>query len=87
MSVHPESRDFTNPGAYKRAVVSASSFDQMVEALPVVARSIRGFPGSQTMGASQQGSQVCSHGSFERFRIRGGLIRGSRRTGSSPNIP
>jgi hypothetical protein len=33
MSVHPENRDFTNPGAYKRVTPAASSFDQVVETL------------------------------------------------------
>jgi hypothetical protein len=33
MSVHPENRDFTNPGAYKQVVPPVSSFDQLVETL------------------------------------------------------
>jgi hypothetical protein len=33
MSVHPEIRDFTNPGAYKRVIPAANSFDQVVETL------------------------------------------------------
>jgi hypothetical protein len=33
MAVHPESRDFTNPGAHNRVIPSVSSFDQMVATL------------------------------------------------------
>jgi hypothetical protein len=33
MSIHPENRDFTNPGAHKRVIPSASSFDHVVETL------------------------------------------------------
>ena len=33
MSIHPENRGFTNPGAYKPVVLLVSSFDQVVEKL------------------------------------------------------
>jgi hypothetical protein len=46
MAVHPENRDFTNPGAYKQIVPSASSFDQMVESLNL---SPDQFEGSQAL--------------------------------------
>jgi len=33
MAVHPENRDFTNPGAHNRIIPSVSSFDQVVTSL------------------------------------------------------
>jgi hypothetical protein len=46
MAVHPENRDFTNPGAYKQIIPSASSFDQVVESLNL---SPDQFEGSQAL--------------------------------------
>jgi hypothetical protein len=44
--VHPENRDFTNPGAHNRVVSSVSSFDQMVESLNL---SPHQYEGSQAL--------------------------------------
>jgi len=44
MAVYPEYRDFTNPGAHKQVIPSASSFDQVVETLNLSPQQYQGSP-------------------------------------------